>query len=263
MNNMKSIMYKKNIEEEKRIIEIEKTLTIPYPMKTKYNVIIPTNIFQTWHSKILPPLMTKSIIKIKKLNPKFNYFLYDDNDCREFIQIHFKEDVLDAYDRLIPGAYKADLWRYCVLFIKGGIYLDIKYTPLNGFKFINLTESEHLVYDIDGTNIYNALMVCLPGNKLLISAINTIVENVRNKFYGSSFLEPTGPKLLSKLITTDDHKVVIDLKHNELNGDNNYRIIYFNDKPILKSYNGHTTERDKNSKKKHYSHLWNERRVYL
>ena len=262
MNNMKSIMYKKNIEEEKRIIEIEKTLRIPYPMKKKYNIIIPTNIFQTWRSKILPPLMTLSILKIKKLNPKFNYFLFDDNDCREFIRTHFRPDVLDAYDRLIPGAYKADLWRYCILFIKGGIYLDIKYTPLNDFRFINLTESEHLVYDIDGVNIYNALMVCLPGNQLLINAINKIVENVNNKFYGDTFLEPTGPKLLSKLIT-QDNKSIVDLNHKELNCDNNYRIIYFNNIPILKSYNGHALERDNNSKKKHYSHLWNERRIYL
>lgn len=262
MINMKNIIYKKSVEEEKKIIEIEKTLSIPYPLKSNYNIIIPTNIFQTWHSKILPPLMTQSIIKIKSLNPNFNYFLYDDNECREFIKLHFRQDVLMAYDNLIPGAYKADLWRYCVLFIQGGIYLDIKYTPLNGFKFINLTESEHLVYDIDGVNIYNAFMVCLPGNKLLINSINTIVENVKNKFYGDSFLEPTGPKLLSKIIAEDD-KHMIDLKHKELNGDNNYRIIYFNNIPILKSYNGHTTERDQNSKKKHYSHLWNERRIYL
>ena len=262
MINMNNIIYKKSIEEEKKIIEFEKTLTIPYPIKTKYNIIIPTNIFQTWYSKVLPPLMTLSILKIKKLNTNFKYFLYDDNDCRKFIKTYFRSDVLEAYDKLIPGAYKADLWRYCVLFIKGGIYLDIKYTPLNGFKFINLTESEHLVYDIDGVNIYNALMVCLPGNQLLINAINRIVENVENKFYGNSFLEPTGPKLLSKLIT-EDNKSIVDLNHTELNGDNNYRIIYFNGKPILKSYNGHVNERDKNSKKRHYSHLWNERRVYL
>ena len=105
-------------------------------------------------------------------------------------------------------------------------------------------------------------MVCLPGNKLLINAINQIVENVKNKFYGDCFLEPTGPKLLKKIISEDD-KQIIDLTHKELNGDNNYRIIYFNDKPILKSYSGHTSERDRYSIKKHYSHLWNERRVYL
>lgn len=262
MNSMKNIMYKKNAQNEKKKVEVENICAVPYPMKTSYNIIIPTNIFQTWHSKILPPLMANSISIIKKLNPRFNYFLFDDNDCRKFIKTYFKPDVLDAYDKLIPGAYKADLWRYCVLFIKGGIYLDIKYTPLNGFKFINLTEQEHLVYDIDGVNIYNALMVCLPENKLLINAINAIVENVKNKYYGDSFLEPTGPKLLSKIITTDD-KRIIDLHHKELNNSNNYRVIYFNNIPILKSYNGHTSERSKYSKKKHYSQLWNSRSVYL
>jgi mannosyltransferase OCH1-like enzyme len=205
--------------------------------------------------------MDRSIKLIKFLNPKFKYFLFDDNDCRIFIKKNFKSDVLWAYDSLIPGAYKADLWRYCVLFIHGGIYLDIKYTPLNGFKFINLTEKEHLVSDVDNVSIYNALMVCLPKNELLYKAIRQIVENVKNKFYGNSFLEPTGPKLLSKFVSTGD--AIVDLKHSELNGNNNYRIIYFNNIPILKSYSGHTTERYKYSKKKHYSILWNERHVYL
>ena len=105
-------------------------------------------------------------------------------------------------------------------------------------------------------------MVCLPGNKLLINSINTIVENVKNKFYGNCYLEPTGPALLANLITTDD-KIMVDLYHKELNGNNNYKLIYFNEIPILKSYNGHANDRDKYSKKKHYSELWNSRSVYL
>jgi mannosyltransferase OCH1-like enzyme len=257
---MRNIIYKKS-KEETKILELNRSLIISYPIKLNYNIIIPTNIFQTWHTKKLPPLMTQTIFEIKRLNPKFNHYLFDDNDCREFIKTHFKPDVLDAYDKLIPGAYKADLWRYCVLFIKGGIYLDIKYSPLNGFKFINLTEKEHLVSDTNNLDIYNALMVCLPGNKLLINAIDMIVENVKNKFYGDNFLEPTGPKLLSKLISTSNE--IVDLKHKVLNNDPNYRLIYFNDIPILKSYNGHINERDNYSKKKHYSHLWTERNIYL
>ena len=241
MINMKNILYKKSKEEEAKLIAINKKLSIPYQLKNKYNVIIPMNIFQTWNSKKLPPLMAQTILTIKRTNPKFNYYLYDDNDCREFIKTHFRPDVLHAYDHLIPGAYKADLWRYCVLFIKGGIYLDIKFSCINGFKFIALTESEHFVSDIDNIFIYNALMVCLPGNKVLIKAIHMIVENVKNKFYGDSFLEPTGPKLLSKIISTKDKEV--DLYHKELNNDNNYKIIYFNNVPILKSYHGHIVER--------------------
>ena len=230
-------------------------------LKPSYKRIIPLDIYQTWATKDLPKKMKERVESLKIQNPLFKHHLFDDNDCREFIKTHFREDVLYAYDSLIPGAYKADLWRYCVLFIKGGIYLDIKYTPLNGFKFINLIESEHLVADINNTDIYNALMVCLPGNKILLDAINMIVENVKNKFYGTSFLEPTGPKMLSKLISTKDKRV--DLIHKELNSNHNYRVIYFNNIPILKSYNGHTVERDNFSLKKHYSILWKERRIYL
>ena len=250
-----------NGPEINEINEISQKLKIQYPLKPSYNIVIPTNIFQTWHTKFLPPLMANSVAIIKQLNPRFNYFLYDDNDCREFIRNHFKPDVLWAYDSLIPGAYKADLWRYCILFIHGGIYLDIKYTPLNGFKFINLTEKEHLVADIGNVNIYNALMVCLPKNEILFKAIRQIVENVKNKYYGNGWLDPTGPGLLSKFISTSEE--IVDLRHELINGNNDYKLIYFNDIPLLKSYNGHTTERDKYSKKKHYSILWSERRVYL
>lgn len=39
--------------------------------------------------------------------------------------MHFPSEVLEAFDILIPGAFKADLFRYCVLFIYGGVYADV------------------------------------------------------------------------------------------------------------------------------------------
>ena len=65
---------------------------IPYPNKPleKINFDIPSNIFQTWQTKILPPSMFDAISKIKKQNPRFKHFLFDDNDCREFIKTNFK-----------------------------------------------------------------------------------------------------------------------------------------------------------------------------
>ena len=261
MISMSQILYLKKETNVDKIANLNRQLKIPYPLKKNYNIIIPPVIYQTWHSKDLPPLMANSVKLIKLLNPNFKYFLFDDDDCREFIKNNFKPDVLYAYDHLIPGAYKADLWRYCVLFINGGIYLDIKYMPLNGFKFINLLESEHLVADIGNVSIYNALMVCLPGNEILFKAIRNIVENVKTKYYGNGFLDPTGPGLLSKFVTTSDP--IVDLKHSELYNNNEYRVIYFNDIPILKSYTGHIKEKEKYSKKKHYSSLWYEKKIYL
>ena len=67
---------------------------------------------------------------------------------REFISKYFNKDVLEAYDTLLPGAYKADLWRYCILYKMGGIYMDIKYTLSNNtYKLINLTDKEYYVRD--------------------------------------------------------------------------------------------------------------------
>jgi len=221
-------------------------------------IIIPQNIFQTWHTKLLPPLMFNAVKKIRKNNPRFNYKLFDDNECREFIKQNFRSDVLDAYDRLIPGAYKADLWRYCVLFIHGGIYLDIKYMPNKDFKFIKLCTQEHFVLDADGLGIYNAFIVALPGNRILFRAIRQIVSNVQNKYYGESSLYPTGPKLLPNFISLNNK--IVDMKHDLINENNKF--IYYNGVPIIRSYNGHKTENIQTSILPHYSILWEKRQIY-
>jgi mannosyltransferase OCH1-like enzyme len=244
-----------------RKIKYQLLYKIPYPVKANYNMNIPTNIFQTWHSKILPPLMHNATVKIQKLNPRFNYYLYDDNDCYTFIQKNFNADVLHAYNKLKPGAYKADLWRYCILYKFGGIYLDIKYVPVNNFRFINLIEKEHWVLDIDNNNIYNALIVSLPGNPILLKAINKIVENVKNNYYGPSALHPTGPGLLSQYFTEKEKKQ-FDMKHDIILSDLNNRIIYFNNYIILKSYNNSLKEKQNFQKVKYYANLWHEKNIY-
>jgi mannosyltransferase OCH1-like enzyme len=258
-NKISTISPQKTIIQTQPVQHVIRPLSQIFPLKQYYNSVIPQNIFQTWHTKELSPLMFTAMMKIKQTNPRFNHFLFDDKDCRNFIQKYFAPDVLYAYDSLIPGAYKADLWRYCVLFIKGGIYLDIKYAPLSGFKFINLTESEHLAIDIDGRSIYNALMVCKSGNQNLLRAIRKIVDNVRNKYYGENYLSPTGPGLLSSFISPSDP--IVDLKH-EVKGDENNKIIIYKGVPILKSYHGHIKDKLKYSVRDHYSVLWKNKNIY-
>ncbi len=253
--------YKNEINKDRYMVNKLKTLSkIKYPNKQYYNPIIPLNIFQTWHTKNLPCAMKKTVENIISNNPAFKYYLYDDNDCRNFIKDNFSSDILNAYDKLIPGAYKADLWRYCILYKHGGIYLDIKYEIINGFKFINLTEKEHWVLDMDKNGIYNALMVCQPGNNILLLAISRIVENVRNKFYGCSPLEPTGPLLLANYFSISD-KNNFDMYH-DIYKTNENRFIFFNNYIILKSYNSYLDEHDKNKKIEYYGNLWLKRNIY-
>jgi len=262
-NNFNNILYnsssKTNIAKSKT--NIAKINQDKFNFKKKYNIVIPANIFQTWHTKKLPPLMYKTVEFIKKTNKGFKYFLFDDNDCIHFIKKHFNEDVLNAYNSLIPGAYKADLWRYCVLYIYGGIYLDIKYIPINGFKFIHLLEQEHFTLDINKQNIYNALLVCKPQNQILLNAINQIVANVKNKYYGKSPLEPTGPALLGNLITQED-KQNTKIYHTIIGNNDHDKIIKYQDKVILRCYPSYFIDRQKYSKTQYYSNLWHQRKIY-
>jgi mannosyltransferase OCH1-like enzyme len=264
----KDIVNSKNIESQRLFTMkslhkkslIEKLLKTAYPLKENYNPIVPLNIFQTWHTKKLPPLMKNAVNKIKINHPRFTHHLFDDNDCYEFIKNNFDSQIVDAFEKLIPGAYKADLWRYCVLYKLGGIYLDIKYEPVNNFELICLTEQEHWVLDMDGEGIYNALIVSKPGNPILLRAINEIVNNVNIKFYGASALSPTGPLLLSKYFTKEEKKS-FKLRHDvSMTFDN--RFIFFNGYIILKQYNGYLNEHGCNKKTLHYSELWTKKHIY-
>ena len=232
--------------------------------------IIPLNIFQTWSTLDLPPLMKENVELLKQQNPEFNYYLYDDNMCREFIKNNYEKDVLYTYDKLKPGAFKADLFRYCILYKYGGIYLDIKYKCVNQFKLIYLTNSEYFVRDHEicenkcsGTHgIYQALLICLPNNSILLKCINGVVENVKNNYwtyYNSNIGNPlsiSGPLFMNKFFYE------YEINKFDLNFDKTKEFINFKDIHILEVYNGYRKEQKNYSSKNHYHFLFKKVDIY-
>lgn len=255
------MIQKSRLKQKKQLLI--KLYNQPYNFfKPYYNSIIPLNIFQTWSTKDLPLKMKQRVELLKQQNPRFTHHLFDDNDCREFIKNNFNSEVLNAYDILIPGAYKADLWRLCVLYINGGIYMDIKLNCINGFKLIELTEKNHYVKDrIPPFSIYNALMACQKNSPFLIKCIYRIVENVKTRFYGNNPLAPTGPLLLGNVVRNNNLFSKVDLTHYK---DGGY-IIYKNRFVISTEYPEYNHERNQIYSKlntKRYDQLWTERSIY-
>jgi hypothetical protein len=109
---------------------------------------IPRKIFQTWHSKDLPPVLKATGERIRKENPDFEHRVFDISECEQFIEEHFGKRELDAYKKLVPLSYKSDLWRYCVLYVHGGIYLDISFEPINNFIFSHIINKEHFASEV-------------------------------------------------------------------------------------------------------------------
>lgn len=229
------------------------------------SIVIPLNLFQTWYTLELPTKMKENVDLLKQQNPEFTYYLYDDTMCRDFIQEHFDKEILWAFDKLKPGAYKADLWRYCILYIHGGIYLDIKMKSVNNFKLLELTHKEYFPQDRFCDNIYGiwqGLLVCLPQNEILNKSIALICQNVKNNLYGVSALAITGPHMICKFmdrVEIQNSPIRFNIEPN----DTSSSLLYFNNTLVLRNYNEYRHDSIYSINKSHYSWLWDFNDVYL
>ena len=215
-------------------------------------IVIPLHIYQTWHDKTDIPLpVQQSINKIKEQNPEFEHHLYDSKECRQFIQDHFPE-LVEAYDSVVANALKADIWRYCVMYQNGGIYLDSKFYGIDGFKFIYLTDKEHFCSDFNEKlgAVSNGLFICKPKNPFFLKAIRQFVKNTKEKYYGSHSL-CIGPLMLAPFVKR------FTIYHIIVNNINRYYL--YKGHPILKS----NEYKKGKSKRKHWITIWKEKKLYV
>lgn len=240
-------------EKQQQIYKEEKQQIINQIQQTKIaNRIIPLNIFQTWHTLNLPQDMNTNMLLLKQQNPEFTHYLYNDDMCRDFISNNFNGDVLYAYDTLKPGAYKSDLWRYCILYKYGGIYLDIKYKCCNNFKFIYLIDKEYFCRDWCN-GVYQGFMCCLPNNQILYECIKEIIINTKTKSFTINCLSVSGPHLYS--LTSAFNNIKLELKYTtEIISKNNIQILFF--------YKTYRNEQKQNQLLPHYKIMWANRDIY-
>lgn len=91
----------------------------------RYGMIegIPRVIYQTVSDKhTIPDKVTKNL---QQYANSFKRYVFDDKECILFLQDHFHPNIVTTF-YLLSGAHRADLVRYGILYIHGGIYLDIK-----------------------------------------------------------------------------------------------------------------------------------------
>ena len=90
----------------------------------KRTSLLPRVIVQTYHNLEAVPRTVQR--QFEELAPGFPRELFDDASAFAFIKRHFDDDWASLFQNMRVGAHKADLFRYCYLYVKGGIYLDIK-----------------------------------------------------------------------------------------------------------------------------------------
>jgi mannosyltransferase OCH1-like enzyme len=252
-----------------------KLFKIPFYIPRKRNIAtrvnnVPLVLYQTWHSHEVPEGMKTAIYSLLDKNPEFDYYLYSDEDCLQFIKTNFDEDVVKAFETLKPGAFKSDLWRYCMLYKKGGVYLDIKYMSTGSLMNIVSEYPEIYVKDVwpdcrCEEAIYNAFMASPPGNEIFNDCIKDIVNSTQNKLYQRNVLDVTGPCLLGRML--QKYKPTAFLENNP------FQFVKYVDGPnvdgiklngglILKQYKTYRLEQKYFQKTERYGDLYMAQNIY-
>lgn len=117
------------------------------------NKTIPNTIYQTYSDKNKVPSIVFE--NIKKYAGSYDYHFYSDDDCKNFLKTYFQPKILNKFNSMKIGAHKADLFRYCILYLYGGYYIDIKsilIKPLN--KIFNKNHNFYSVIALGNRSIY-------------------------------------------------------------------------------------------------------------
>ena len=159
---------------------------------------IPYTLFKTGpftHNNI--PSELKERIDITNKNLKCKYYYYDDQQCYDFIKNNYSNKILKAYDSLIPNAFKADLWRFLILYKFGGIYGDLSQKVLIPYDinkgYCDMLLVKDLILCGKPDTIAIAFMATRPNNNFFKYVIDNLTTDILNKRLGVCPLDVTGP----------------------------------------------------------------------
>ena len=272
--------YNRDLEEKKPIELYRFPHYIPRRKKQEEEVRngVPLVIYESWKSHEVPKGMRDNILRLLETNPEFDYYLYSDEECAAFIADNFDKDVLAAFHTLKPGAYKSDLWRYCILYKLGGVYLDIKYystvplisiideTPIVFVKDItSIPLTDVLQIRIDGhiteaSCFYNGFMISPPKNEVFRLCIDDIVQSCKQRKYKKNPLDVTGPCLLGKILESKYSPEY--LKNTPFEFTNVTDTIKYKGNSILAQYDSYRLEQKQSRTGEHYGDLYRKGDIY-
>lgn len=196
----------------------------------------------------------------------------------------------NLYQRLVPGAYRADLFRYVALYHFGGIYSDIDTTlhmflPSMQHLFRNITLAVDVSEDPLATPcrlLNGAILMATPHNCLFRCALGEVFDHSDRRKTFKSDLDVSGPGVLAECLghvvgrdeLTFDEKNVDELDamgfrlfKSELAADNRQHLVKLSNDSVMLSMRSGGEDYDRQVKAEcdpgeHYSTIFRKKGVY-
>ena len=149
----------------------------------------------------MAPKMRSNLEKWIKKNDDYKFVFFDDIEQLNWMK-HNCSEYWPAWDDMQLPAARADLFRYCILFMNGGVWSDVDIEviqPLHTF----ITSAELVVVHDGGMSgdqfLYNAFLATVPKHPVLKRAMDIIMEHYQTRLEkGAVFV--TGPHVLWRAV---------------------------------------------------------------
>jgi hypothetical protein len=149
---------------------------------------IPKRIYQVWMQGNLDDYVK---INIMALNAGYEYRFFKESDCISYIRQHFDEGILNTFNSLKRPAHKCDLFRYCLLYREGGIYVDCDIRTTAPFdSMIEMSNYSNFVTALGAHSnaafgeCCNGFIITKPNNPIFLNLIKHIVDTQNPVDYG-------------------------------------------------------------------------------
>jgi len=197
------------------------------PKFTNKNFKIPLIVYQMWINNVFPKTLGKQIKNFRNLNPDVEFILMSHNEVNQYMLEFYKDhQIYKIFQKAKYYQIKADIFRYCILHERGGIWFDIKSSlkiPIT--QLFNCNSEAIISYeknDINfnkNNNFKSSRIFQYPNKKILIWGLafckkNVILKNIieaiclnyknfKNKIFlnpKNAILDFTGTHLFTKIV---------------------------------------------------------------
>ena len=152
-----------------------------------------------WEEGAVPAPAREAMAAALRLNPGYTQAYFSDTGAAAFIGQHYPQ-FAQLYASVIPGAYRADIWRLLYLYMHGGVYNDMGHAYAVPMASIISADDEFVCVSemLYPWGMHNAFIAVYPRHPLILAMIGLVVANVRARDYGENSLDITGPCALGR-----------------------------------------------------------------
>ena len=174
-------------------------------LEFRKDISTPPFLHRIWECSDIPSRYNASLLSWVNNSPTKYVFLWTRNVREAFISQILGSQKLKLYQRLIPGAYRADLFKYILMYFIGGVYSD-----MDAFLAQNISALEYLrtgtsmAMDLTGPRLLpGAILVSPPRDPVFRCAMGEVFDHSTRKRYFEhehGGLDISGPGVLGECV---------------------------------------------------------------